>query len=123
MNRPGAALDARLVSVNIGMPADVSWRGKTVHTGIYKQPVAGPVMVRRLNIDGDGQGDLNGHGGEQRAVMVYQAESYDYWRGVLKRDDLEPGKYTQTPEKILSFDFETMNRRMIHVLDSVARAA
>ena len=46
---------ARLVSVNVGMPADVSWRDKTVHTGIYKSPVEGPVMVRRLNIDGDGQ--------------------------------------------------------------------
>jgi MOSC domain-containing protein YiiM len=67
-----------LLSVNVGMPADVQWRGKTVHTGIYKTPVAGPVMVRRLNIDGDGQGDLNGHGGEQRAVMVYQTESYEH---------------------------------------------
>src|SRR4029079_11593913 len=75
------------------MPADVAWRGKTVHTGIYKNPVAGPVMVRRLNIDGDGQGDLGGHGGEQRAVMVYQTESYDYWSQVLRRDDLQPGNF------------------------------
>lgn len=86
-------MTAKLVSVNIGMPADVAWRGKTVHTGIYKKPVAGKVMVRRLNIDGDGQGDLGGHGGEQRAVMVYQIESYDYWREVLGRDDLEPGLF------------------------------
>ena len=63
---------ASLVSVNVGMPKDVPWHGKTVHTGIWKAPVTGPVMVRRLNIDGDGQGDLGGHGGEQRAVMVYQ---------------------------------------------------
>ncbi|MEN3317096.1 MAG: hypothetical protein V7643_497 [Mycobacterium sp.] len=84
---------ARLVSVNVGMPKDVPWRGKTVHTGIWKSPVEGPVMVRRLNIDGDGQGDLAGHGGEQRAVMVYQTESYDYWRDYLHRDDLEPGQF------------------------------
>ncbi|WP_006244763.1 MOSC and FAD-binding oxidoreductase domain-containing protein [Mycolicibacterium tusciae] len=82
-----------LVSVNVGMPADVAWRDKTVHTGIYKGPVDGPVMVRRLNVDGDGQGDLGGHGGEQRAVMVYQTESYDHWRRHFGRDDLTPGMF------------------------------
>lgn len=83
----------RLVSVNVGMPKDVGWRGKTVHTGIWKKPVDAPVMVRRLNIDGDGQGDLAGHGGEQRAVLVYQTESYDYWKIQLQRDDLQPGDF------------------------------
>ena len=83
----------RLVSVNVGMPKNVQWRGKTVYTGIWKTPVEGPVMVRRLNIDGDGQGDLAGHGGEQRAVMVYQSESYDFWKTYLHRDDLEPGHF------------------------------
>lgn len=83
----------KLVSVNVGMPKDVQWRGKTVRTGIWKTPVAGSVMVRRINVDGDGQGDLAGHGGEQRAVMVYQRESYDYWRTYLGRDDLEPGHF------------------------------
>lgn len=83
----------RLVSVNVGMPRNVQWRGMTVYTGIWKNPVGGPVMVRRLNVDGDGQGDLAGHGGEQRAVMVYQTESYDYWRSYLGRDDLEPGAF------------------------------
>jgi ferredoxin-NADP reductase/MOSC domain-containing protein YiiM len=84
---------AKLVSVNVGMPKDVPWNGKTVHTGVWKNPVDGPAMVRRLNIDGDGQGDLAGHGGEQRAVMVYQTESYDYWRDYLGRDDLVPGNF------------------------------
>lgn len=84
---------ATLVSVNVGMPKDVQWRGKTVHTGIWKTPVGGPVMVRRLNLDGDGQGDLAGHGGEQRAVMAYQTESYDYWANYLGRDDLRPGHF------------------------------
>lgn len=83
----------RLVSVNVGMPMDVQWRDKTVRTGVWKTPVEGPVMVRRLNIDGDGQGDLAGHGGEQRAVMVYQTESYDFWKTHLGRDDLEPGNF------------------------------
>lgn len=82
-----------LVSVNVGMPKNVEWRGKTVYTGIWKTPVNGPAMVRRLNIDGDGQGDLGGHGGEQRAVMVYQVESYDFWKTYLKRDDLRPGHF------------------------------
>jgi ferredoxin-NADP reductase/MOSC domain-containing protein YiiM len=83
----------RLVSVNVGMPKNVQWQDKTVHTGIWKSPVDGPVVVRRLNIDGDGQGDLAGHGGEQRAVMVYQTESYDFWKDHLGRDDLHPGHF------------------------------
>jgi ferredoxin-NADP reductase/MOSC domain-containing protein YiiM len=83
----------KLVSVNVGMPKNVQWRDKTVYTGIWKTPVEGPVMVRRLNIDGDGQGDLGGHGGEQRAVMVYQTESYDFWKSYLSRDDLVPGNF------------------------------
>ncbi len=83
----------KLVSVNVGMPKDVQWNDKTVHTGIWKTPVDGPVMVRRLNIDGDGQGDLGGHGGEQRAVLVYQTESYEYWKDYLNREDLVPGHF------------------------------
>ena len=69
-----------LLSVNVGLPRDVPWQGKTVHTGIWKSPVAGPVLARRGNLDGDGQGDLNGHGGEQRAVLVYQIQSYRHWQ-------------------------------------------
>jgi MOSC domain-containing protein YiiM len=60
----------RLLSVNIGLPKNVAWQGKTVYTGVWKHPVPGPTMVRRLNIDGDGQGGLNGHSGEQRAVLA-----------------------------------------------------
>ena len=84
---------ATLLSVNVGMPMDVSWRGRTVRTGIWKSPVTGRRMVRRLNIDGDGQGDLAGHGGEQRAVLVYQIESHRYWQDFLGRDDLTPGAF------------------------------
>ena len=83
----------RLIAVNVGLPKDVSWRGRIVHTGVWKHPVEGPQMVRTLNIDGDGQGDLGGHGGPHRAVLVYQLESYDYWRTQLGRDDLEYGQF------------------------------
>ena len=82
-----------LLSLNVGLPQDVTWHGKTVHTAVWKKPVAGPRMARRLNIDGDGQGDLAGHGGEQRAVFVYQVESYRYWRQELGRDDFEYGQF------------------------------
>ena len=61
------------------MAREHTWRGRIVRTGAWKEPVAGRRMVRRLNIDGDGQADLKGHGGEQRAVLVYQLESYRYW--------------------------------------------
>jgi hypothetical protein len=64
--RPAAM--GRLLSVNVGLPKDVSWQGRTVFTGVFKDPVTGPCQVGRLNVDGDGQGDLAGHGGEQRAV-------------------------------------------------------
>jgi ferredoxin-NADP reductase/MOSC domain-containing protein YiiM len=83
----------RLLSVNVGLPRDVSWQGRTVHTGIWKAPVKGPCMVRRLNIDGDGQGDLAGHGGERRAVFVYQVESYRYWQNHLARSDFTYGQF------------------------------
>ncbi|MFC4997847.1 MOSC domain-containing protein [Dactylosporangium cerinum] len=84
---------ATLVSVNVGLPKDVAWQGRTVHTGVWKAPVDGPVLLRRLNLDGDGQGDLAGHGGEQRAVLVYQLDSYRHWREFLGRDDLAPGHF------------------------------
>jgi ferredoxin-NADP reductase/MOSC domain-containing protein YiiM len=82
----------KLLSLNVGLPRDVIWDGKTVHTGIWKSP-AGRKMVRKLNIVGDGQGDLAGHGGEQRAVFVYQMESYRYWEGVLGRSDFIYGQF------------------------------
>src|SRR3954449_7405487 len=82
-----------LVSVNVGMPKDVPWQGRTVFTGVFKDPVSGPRRVARLNVDGDGQGDLAGHGGEQRAVFVYQLGSYRYWERELGRTDLGYGQF------------------------------
>ena len=86
-------LVGRVLSVNVGLPKDVIWQGRTVHTAVWKEPVDGPRPVRRLNIDGDGQGDLAGHGGEQRAVFVYQIESYRYWQDYLNRDDFTYGQF------------------------------
>lgn len=83
----------RLLSVNVGLPRDISWQGETVHTGIWKAPVIGRRMVRRLNIEGDGQGDLAGHGGEHRAVLVYQNDSYRYWQDHLGRTDFTHGQF------------------------------
>jgi len=84
---------ARLLSINVGLPRDITWQGRTVHTGIWKAPVEGPRMVRRLNVDGDGQGDLAGHGGEHRAVFVYQLDSFQYWQNQLGRKDLAYGQF------------------------------
>ncbi len=84
---------AKLISVNVGLPRDVPSRGQTVHTGIWKNPVQGRRMVRRLNIDGDGQGDLAGHGGVNRPVFVYQVGSYRYWENELKRNDFTWGQF------------------------------
>src|SRR3954464_12035208 len=82
-----------LLSVNVGLPRDVTWQDKTVHTGIWKTPVEGPRTVRHLNIDGDGQGDLSGHGGEQRAGLIYQIASYHYWQKQLNRSELSFGQF------------------------------
>jgi len=83
----------RLLSVNVGLPRDIAWKGRTVHTGIWKSAVSGRCRVGRLNLEGDGQGDLGGHGGEHRAVFVYQMGSYRYWQEQLKRNDFVYGQF------------------------------
>src|SRR5215813_354233 len=84
---------ARLLSVNVGLPRDIEWKARSVHTAVWKDPVRGRCRVRRLNLDGDGQGDLAGHGGEPRAVLVYQRDSYRYWQEQLKRTDFVDGQF------------------------------
>ena len=84
-----------LLSVNVGQPREVSYvdrRGRemTTTTGIFKEPVAGPVMLRTLNLDGDGQADLNGHGGPYKAAYAYSIENYRYWADELGRTDFKP---------------------------------
>ena len=83
----------RLLSVNVGLPRDVTWNDKTVRTAVWKSPVTGRRMVRKLDIDGDAQADLAGHGGEQRAVFVYQMDSYHYWESFLGRNDFTFGQF------------------------------
>ncbi|MGA8005389.1 MAG: MOSC domain-containing protein, partial [Burkholderiales bacterium] len=83
----------RLLAVSVGLPREHSWRGHAVRTGIWKEPVSGRRMVRRLNIDGDGQGDLRGHGGVNRAVLVYQLESYRHWQRELGRPEFPLGQF------------------------------
>ena len=96
----------RLKSVNVSMPKDVVHNGKTVTTGIFKEPVEGRVMLRRLNLDGDGQADLWGHGGAFRAVYVYSFENYAYWARELGRDDFTIGQFGEnfTVEGMLEDD-------------------
>ena len=83
----------KLLSVNVGLPREIAWQGKVVRTAIWKRAVSGRVFARRLNLDGDGQGDLKGHGGEHRAIMVYQLEAYRYWERELGRNDFEYGQF------------------------------
>jgi ferredoxin-NADP reductase/MOSC domain-containing protein YiiM len=83
----------RLLSVNVGLPRDLTWNGKAVRTAIWKSPVEGRRMARKLNLVGDAQGDLGGHGGEQRAVFVYQMDSYHYWERILGRNDFIFGQF------------------------------
>lgn len=84
---------ARLLSVNVGLPREIEWKGKTVRTAVWKSAVEGRRKARKLNIDGDGQGDLAGHGGVNRAVMVYQLDSYRYWKSELGRKDFSYGQF------------------------------
>ncbi|MBD3886314.1 MOSC domain-containing protein [Phormidium tenue FACHB-886] len=81
----------QLISVNTGLPHEVTWKGKTVTTGIFKEPVNERMMVRLLNLDGDGQADLTVHGGADKAVYVYPFEHYGYWRSELADTELPLG--------------------------------
>ena len=83
----------KLVSVNVGLPREVTWRGRDTTTAIYKQPVEGRVALRRLNLDGDRQADLTVHGGEHKAVYCYPLEHYDYWKCELPGQELPMGAF------------------------------
>lgn len=83
----------KLISVNVGLPREVTWKGRVVTTGIFKEPISGRAKVRRLNIEGDGQADLTVHGGAEKAVYVYPAEHYEFWRGQLPETQLNWGAF------------------------------
>jgi MOSC domain-containing protein YiiM len=101
-----------LLSINVGMPKEVSWQGKTVFTAVFKDPVSGLRRVGRLNVDGDGQGDLAGHGGEQRAVFVYQIDAYRYWERELGRSDFVHGQFGE------NFTVEALSDNEVCIGDS-----
>ena len=96
----------RILSVNVGLPREISWRGESVLTSIFKQPLAGPVAVKTMNIDGDRQSDLTVHGGRDKAVYVYPYEHYDFWRKELPLATLEPGAFGEnlTAQNVLETD-------------------
>lgn len=83
----------RILSVNVGRPRELEYAGRSVTSAIVKEPVAGRVMVRRTNLDGDGQADLRVHGGPDKAVYIYPAQHYAHWARELGRDDLSPPGY------------------------------
>jgi MOSC domain-containing protein YiiM len=83
----------KLISVNVGLPREVDWKGQKVTTGIFKDPIAGRVRLRTLNLDGDRQADLTVHGGEDKAVYAYPVEHYEFWRGELPEMTLPFGMF------------------------------
>jgi len=101
----------KLLSINVSLPKDITFRGRTVNTGIFKEPVAGRVLLKRLNLDGDGQADLLVHGGVYKAVYVYSIENYAYWKKELNRDDFA---YAQFGE---NFTVDGMLETDIHIGD------
>ncbi|MBZ5641060.1 MAG: MOSC domain-containing protein [Acidobacteriia bacterium] len=102
----------RIVSVNVGPPREIEWRGRTVRTSIFKEPVEGAVRVRSLNLDGDEQSDLTVHGGVDKAVYVYPAEHYGYWRRELPGVALPWGAFGEnlTTEGLLEVDVNIGDR-------------
>ena len=90
----------KIVSINVGLPKTITWQGKEITTGIFKNPIPGPVMVRKLNIEGDKQADLTVHGGADKAVYAYSFKAYDQWKRTLNISDLAPGAFGEN----LTFD-------------------
>lgn len=83
----------KILSVNVGLPKEVAWQGKVVSTGIFKEPIQARTMMRKLNLDGDGQADLTVHGGISKAVYAYPSEHYPFWRNGFVEKDLAWGMF------------------------------
>jgi MOSC domain-containing protein YiiM len=83
----------KVLSVNVALPRLIAWKGQTINTGIFKKPVAGPVMMRKLDLDGDRQADLSVHGGPYKAVYAYPSEHYEFWRKEFPEMDLPWGQF------------------------------
>ncbi len=101
----------KLVSVNAGLPREVAWHGRSVTTGIYKEPVEGRVAVRKLNLDGDRQADLSVHGGPDKAVYCYPVEHYPYWKRALPGKDLPLAMFGE------NFTTEGLLEAVVHLGD------
>ena len=101
----------KLISVNVGLPRTVIHKGKTVVTGIFKEPVAGRIRLRTLNLDGDKQADLSVHGGASKAVYAYPSEHYEYWRAELPGMDLPWGMFGE------NFTTEGLHEGTVHIGD------
>lgn len=101
----------KLLSINVSKPKPIEYGGKTVRTGIFKEPVTGTVTLREKNIDGDGQGDLRVHGGTYKAVYAYPNEHYAHWAEALQRDDLSPGQFGE------NLTVEGMVENSVHIGD------
>jgi len=101
----------KLLSVNVGLPRDIEWKGKVVRTSIFKAPVDGPVRVARLNLEGDQQSDLSVHGGIDKAVYAYPSEHYPFWRRELLGIDLPWGIFGE------NFTTEGLLEETVHIGD------
>ena len=100
-----------LVSLNVGLPREVDWRGTRVTTGIYKQPVEGRIALQKLNLDGDRQADLSVHGGEHKAVYCYPLAHYEYWRNELPGRELPLGVFGE------NFTIDDFREDSVHLGD------
>ena len=98
----------KVVSVNVGLPQEIEWKGERIQTGIFKSPMKGPITMRTLNFDGDRQADLTVHGGTEKAVYGYAFEHYAYWRAELNISDLPPGSFGENLT-LIGLDEETVH--------------
>ena len=112
----------KLISLNVGLPREIVWKGNSISTGIFKQPITGQVMVRTLNVDGDQQSDLSVHGGIYKAVYAYPAEHYQYWRHELPEIDFSWGMFGEnfTVEGLFEDSVYVGDRYRIGELEVVA---
>jgi MOSC domain-containing protein YiiM len=101
----------KLVSINTGLPRAVMWHGRTVTTGIFKQPVDGRLCLRKLNLDGDGQADLTVHGGQDKAVYCYPVAHYEYWKRELRGRELPMGIFGE------NFTTDGLSENSVHLGD------
>ena len=113
----------RVISVNVGLPREVTWHGSSVSTGIFKEPVDGRVALRKLNLEGDGQADLTVHGGEYKAVYCYPLEHYEYWKKELPGRELPMGVFGEnftlddSPREVGSSEAAGLPEERVHLGD------